>query len=109
MILTDDRKIDRRALAKDLASAELDRATLAARVGELADALDLCIEALDAIASWEETRSLDCPGDAKIARDCLLEADLAPCTCKPTCVQPCKGTCGCEVCRAAYSDFLSVE
>lgn len=82
MILTDDRKIDRRALAKDLASAELDRATLAARVGELADALDLCIEALDLLAAWEKgpkvTPEFDCPADTKTARAFLLEADLAP-------------------------------
>lgn len=32
-----------------------------------------------------------------------------PCTCKPECVDPCKGKCGCEACHDAYGDFLSNE
>lgn len=31
------------------------------------------------------------------------------CTCPPACGPSCKGECGCEVCRCAYGDFLSVE
>lgn len=37
------------------------------------------------------------------------DGERKPCTCKPTCVQPCKGVCGCEVCEVAYADFLSCE
>lgn len=32
-----------------------------------------------------------------------------PCTCTEQCSNPCKGTCGCAACRAAYNDFLSME
>lgn len=31
------------------------------------------------------------------------------CTCNATCAADCKGMCGCEACRMAYSDFLSME
>jgi len=31
------------------------------------------------------------------------------CTCNATCAADCKGTCGCEACRMAYGDFLSME
>lgn len=35
--------------------------------------------------------------------------DGTPCTCVPSCPNPCKGQCGCEACREAYGDFLSNE
>ena len=35
--------------------------------------------------------------------------DGKPCTCPVTCGDACKGECGCEACRTAYADFLSVE
>ena len=31
------------------------------------------------------------------------------CTCKDDCPFNCKGECGCEHCRRAYADFLSME
>jgi hypothetical protein len=31
------------------------------------------------------------------------------CTCTEGCSYACKGTCGCEACKEAYSDFLSGE
>jgi hypothetical protein len=31
--------------------------------------------------------------------------DMVPCTCKPTCTQPCKGQCGCSACSQSYADF----
>lgn len=35
--------------------------------------------------------------------------DGVPCTCKPECPNACKGECGCDACRTAYSDFLSCD
>jgi len=32
-----------------------------------------------------------------------------PCTCTEECRLNCKGECGCEACKASYSDFLSLE
>ncbi len=43
--------------------------------------------------------------------DGQMEED-PPCTCKPACTEGghvCKGECGCEACRQAYSDFLSCD
>lgn len=33
--------------------------------------------------------------------------DGIPCTCLKECSHFCKGTCGCEACKTAFSDFLS--
>jgi hypothetical protein len=35
--------------------------------------------------------------------------DEIPCTCNDECRLNCKGECGCEACKACYSDFLSAE
>jgi hypothetical protein len=31
------------------------------------------------------------------------------CICKPECLDPCKGLCGCKACHVSYMDFLSME
>lgn len=33
--------------------------------------------------------------------------DGIPCTCLKECSYFCKGACGCEACKTAFSDFLS--
>jgi len=37
------------------------------------------------------------------------DEEYRPCTCKPTCTDPCKWSCDCIPCGKHYSDFLSFE
>lgn len=49
------------------------------------------------------------PPDGIYACDANDSGDWEPCTCAPSCADPCKGQCGCVACRTAYGDFLSLE
>ena len=87
MNLTPERKVDRRALAKDLAAAEGDRAYLAGRVGELADALDACIATLyDMVEDLNKPvdGGFDCPLHAAAARETLFDIGALPQDYDPT-------------------------
>jgi len=40
----------------------------------------------------------------------VTEIETDPvCNCKETCEYDCKGACGCQACRMAYHDFLTMD